>query len=124
MKNEQLKKLIKEEIKSILENPNTVDNFQYDKFGTPNNADVKIPPRSPNSPDPKKLNPGDFNVEITALLRNLKINKSNMDAKELKNVIDILTKIAVKAREGNLTQNIEDRVMKALMLKTRPNPEA
>jgi hypothetical protein len=95
MKNEQLKKLIKEEIKNILE----LDNAGQEK-----------------------ISGGDFNVEVTEFLRDLKTNKTNLDVKELKNLLDLFGKIVLKAREGTLNQTIEDRVIKALMLrKNQPN---
>jgi hypothetical protein len=95
MKNEQLKKLIKEEIKNILE----LDNAGQEK-----------------------ISGGDFNVEVTEFLRDLKTDKTNLDVKELKNLLDLFGKIVLKAREGTLNQTIEDRVIKALMLrKNQPN---
>jgi hypothetical protein len=99
MKNEQLKKLIKEEIKKILE------------------LDNNIPLSQPNVGQ-EKISGGDFNVEVTEFLRNLKIDKSGMDGKELKNLLDLFKKIVLKAREGTLNQTIEDRIIKVLMLKT------
>ena len=99
MKNEQLKKLIKEEIKKILE------------------LDNNIPLYQPNVGQ-EKISGGDFNVEVTEFLRNLKIDKAGMDGKELKNLLDLFKKIVLKAKEGTLNQTIEDRIIKALMLKT------
>ena len=66
----------------------------------------------------EKISGGDFNVEVTEFLRNLKIDKAGMDGKELKNLLDLFKKIVLKAREGTLNQTIEDRIIKALMLKT------
>jgi hypothetical protein len=99
MKNEILKKLIKEEIKKILE------------------LDNNIPLAQPNAGQ-EKISGGDFNIEVTEFLRNLKIDKAGMDGKELKNLLDLFKKIVLKAREGTLNQTIEDRIIKALMLKT------
>jgi hypothetical protein len=99
MKNEILKKLIKEEIKKILE------------------LDNNIPLSQPNVGQ-EKISGGDFNVEVTEFLRNLKIDKAGMDGKELKNLLDLFKKIVLKAREGTLNQTIEDRIIKVLMLKT------
>jgi hypothetical protein len=103
MKNESLKRLIKEEIKNTLK------------------LDNNIPLSQPNAGQ-EKISGGDFNVEVTEFLRNLKIDKAGMDGKELKNLLDLFKKIVLKAREGTLNQTIEDRIIKVLMLKTnKPN---
>jgi len=111
MKNESLKRLIKEEIKNILEN-------SEEKINT---GQEKISGGDFNNAGQEKISGGDFNVEVTGFLKNLKIDKAGMDGKELKNLLDLFKKIVQKAREGTLNQTIEDRIIKALMLKTNPN---
>jgi hypothetical protein len=107
MKNESLKRLIKEEIKNILEN-------SEEKINT---GQEKISGGDFNNAGQEKISGGDFNVEVTEFLRDLKTDKRNLDVKELKNLLDLFGKIVLKAREGTLNQTIEDRVIKALMLK-------
>jgi hypothetical protein len=121
MKNESLKRLIKEEIKNILE----LDNAGQEKIsgGDFNNAgQEKISKGNFNNAGQEKISGGDFNVKVTEFLRDLKTDKRNLDVKELKNLLDLFGKIVLKAREGTLNQTIEDRVIKALMLKNNiPN---
>ena len=107
MKNESLKRLIKEEIKNILEN-------SEEKINT---GQEKISGGDFNNAGQEKISGGDFNVEVTEFLRDLKTDKRNLDVKELKNLLDLFGKIVLKAREGTLNQTIEDKVIKALMLK-------
>ena len=112
MKNEQLKRLIKEEIKNILKEGPLDKQFA---------VDGKINYGSSNTKQ-EKISGGDFNVEVTEFLRNLKTNKAGMDGKELKNLLDLFDLLVQKSRESNLTQSMEDRIKKILMLKTQPEP--
>ena len=115
MKNEQLKRLIKEEIKNILKENNPLDR-QF-----PPNKGEKIN-YGPSNPKQEKISGGDFNIEVTEFLRNLKMNKAGMDSKELKNLLDLFDLLVQKSKESNLTQPMEDRIKKILMLKTQPEP--
>ena len=115
MKNEQLKRLIKEEIKNILKENNPLDR-QF-----PPNKGEKIN-YGPSNPKQEQISGGDFNIEVTEFLRNLKMNKAGMDSKELKNLLDLFDLLVQKSKESNLTQPMEDRIKKILMLKTQPEP--
>lgn len=86
MKNEALKKLIKEEIKKILE----LD-------------DVK------NSAGSEKISGGEFNKELLAFNAKLRGSKAGLGPIELVNLLDLFDLIVEYARQYNLTQNIENR---------------
>ena len=80
MKKFQLKELIKEEIKNILENPE------------------------------EKITTGEFNEEFKDFYDELKANKAGIDALELQNILDLIELLVLKARESSLTQAQEDRI--------------
>jgi hypothetical protein len=85
MKNEILKKLIKEEIKKILE------------------LDDK------NSTEREKISGGEFNKELLAFNAKLRGSKAGLGPTELVNLLDLFDLIVEYARQYNLTQNIENR---------------
>ena len=86
MKNEQLKRLIKEEIKKILE------------------LDDKK-----NSAGLEKISGGEFNKELLAFNAKLRGSKAGLGPTELANLLDLFDLIVEYARQYNLTQNIENR---------------
>ena len=80
MKNEILKKLIKEEIKNILE----------------------------SSEEP--MNTGEFNEKLKDFYLELRSNKIGISTLELQNILDLIELLVLKARESSLTQAQEDRI--------------
>jgi len=80
MKKFQLKELIKEEIKNILENPE------------------------------KKINTGLFNEKLKDFYLELRSNKIGISTLELQNILDLIELLVLKARESSLTQAQEDRI--------------
>ena len=80
MKNEILKKLIKEEIKNILKNPE------------------------------EKINTGLFNEKLKNFYLELRSNKIGISTLELQNVLDLIELLVLKARKSSLTQAQEDRI--------------
>ena len=80
MKNEILKKLIKEENKKILENPE------------------------------EKINTGLFNEKLKNFYLELRSNKIGISTLELQNILDLIELLVLKARESSLTQAQEDRI--------------
>ena len=96
MKNEVLKKLIKEEIKKILsENPSRTQDS-----GTPRTQDSGT----------EKLSSSDFNRALTKLFIDLRSDKEGLSQTELQNLIDLFRLMEEFARKKNLTQYIEDRI--------------
>ena len=131
MKNEQLKRLIKEEIKNILKE-GFLDPKVIGKTGTGKrpggassftNLDPGTGISKPNTANTgqEKITSGDFNLRITNFLKDLKSNQSNIMGAEKQNILDLFDLIVEKAKEGNLTQTMEDKIKKILMLK---EPEA
>ena len=131
MKNEQLKRLIKEEIKNILKE-GFLDPKVIGKPGTVTrpggassftNLDPGTGISKPNTANTgqEKITSGDFNLRITNFLKDLKSNQSNIMGAEKQNILDLFDLIVEKAKEGNLTQTMEDKIKKILMLK---EPEA
>jgi hypothetical protein len=80
MKKFQLKKLIKEEIKNLLENPE------------------------------EKINTGLFNEKLKDFYLELRSNKIGISTLELQNILDLIELLVLKARESSLTQAQEDRI--------------
>jgi hypothetical protein len=80
MKNEILKKLIKEEIKNILESSE------------------------------EKINTGLFNEKLKDFYQELRSNKIGISTLELQNILDLIELLVLKARESSLTQAQEDRI--------------
>ena len=80
MKKFQLKELIKEEIKNILENPE------------------------------EKINTGLFNEKLKDFYLELRSNKIGISTLELQNILDLIELLVLKARESSLTQAQEDRI--------------
>ena len=80
MKNKILKKLIKEEIKNILE----------------------------SSEEP--MNTGEFNEKLKDFYLELRSNKIGISTLELQNILDLIELLVLKARESSLTQAQEDRI--------------
>ena len=80
MKNESLKRLIKEEIKNILENSE------------------------------EKINTGEFNDKLKDFYLELRSNKIGISTLELQNILDLIELLVLKARESSLTQAQEDRI--------------
>jgi len=80
MKKFQLKELIKEEIKNILENPE------------------------------EKINTGLFNEKLKNFYLELRSNKIGISTLELQNILDLIELLVLKARESSLTQAQEDRI--------------
>ena len=80
MKKFQLKELIKEEIKNILENSE------------------------------EKINTGLFNKKLKDFYEELKSNKIGISTLELQNILDLIELLVLKARESSLTQAQEDRI--------------
>jgi len=80
MKKFQLKKLIKEEIKNLLE----------------------------SSEEP--MNTGEFNEELKNFYLELRSNKIGISTLELQNILDLFELLVLKARESSLTQAQEDRI--------------
>ena len=94
MKNNQLKKLIKEEIKKILEMNTTED--------------------ATNNTSNEKISGGDFNADLLQLLVNLRKDKAGLAGTELKNLMDIFKLIVKYAKEFNLSQPVEDKMRRIL----------
>lgn len=92
MKNEQLKKLIKEEIKKILE--------------------IDTPEVASNNTSNEKISGAEFNADLLQLLKDLRQDKSGLAGMELKNLIDVFKLITKYAKEFNLSQSLEDRIKK------------
>jgi hypothetical protein len=140
MKNEQLKRLIKEEIKNILKEANNespfanLDRMKAKGTGTGMKPGGKTPfanldpgtgtskQNTPNTGQ-EKISGGDFNTKITAFLIDLKRDKSTIMDTEKQNLLDLFSLLVQKSREGNLTQTMEDRIKKILMLKQQTEPE-
>ena len=80
MKKFQLKELIKEEIKNILE----------------------------SSEEP--MNTGEFNEKLKDFYLELRSNKIGISTLELQNILDLIELLVLKARESSLTQAQEDRI--------------
>ena len=80
MKKFQLKKLIKEEIKNILESSEEL------------------------------MNTGEFNEELKIFYSELRSNKIGINTLELQNILDLFELLVLKAREGSLTQAQEDKI--------------
>jgi hypothetical protein len=80
MKKFQLKELIKEEIKNILENSE------------------------------EKINTGLFNEKLKDFYLELRSNKIGISTLELQNILDLIELLVLKARESSLTQAQEDRI--------------
>ena len=80
MKKFQLKELIKEEIKNILENSE------------------------------EKINTGEFNDKLKDFYLELRSNKIGISTLELQNILDLIELLVLKARESSLTQAQEDRI--------------
>jgi hypothetical protein len=80
MKKLQLKELIKEEIKNILE----------------------------SSEEP--MNTGEFNEKLKDFYLELRSNKIGISTLELQNILDLIELLVLKARESSLTQAQEDRI--------------
>jgi hypothetical protein len=80
MKKFQLKELIKEEIKNILENSE------------------------------EKINTGEFNEKLKDFYLELRSNKIGISTLELQNILDLIELLVLKARESSLTQAQEDRI--------------
>ena len=83
MKNEALKKLIKEEIKRIL-----------------------------NEEADDAVTSGEFNQKLIDFVRDLRANKAGLSGKELQNLLDLFALVEEFAREYTFTQAIEDRIRK------------
>jgi hypothetical protein len=84
MKKLQLKELIKEEIKKILE-------------------------ISEEKPE-EKINTGLFNEKLKDFYLELRSNKIGISTLELQNILDLIGLLVLKARESSLTQAQEDRI--------------
>ena len=80
MKKFQLKELIKEEIKNILENSE------------------------------EKINTGLFNEKLKDFYEELRSNKVGISTLELENILDLIELLVLKARESSLTQAQEDKI--------------
>ena len=80
MKKLQLKELIKEEIKNILESSE------------------------------EKINTGEFNEKLKDFYLELRSNKIGISTLELQNILDLIELLVLKARESSLTQAQEDRI--------------
>jgi hypothetical protein len=112
MKNETLKKLIKEEIKNILKE-------------NPEQGSLSL---STTSTQPEKVSGADFNKALFDFNKNLRANKSGLGQTELKNLLDIFDLMVAFAREYSLTQAIENRLVKIVdangkLQKQMDNPE-
>lgn len=92
MKKYDLKNIIKEEIKRILN--------EEDEMG------VEAP-----AADPKQEN---FLKQLNDLRANLIQNQKGLNPQEKQNLLDLFTFILDFARAGNLTQQLEDRIKKIL----------
>jgi len=99
MKNEQLKKLIKEEIKKILE------------IDTPEMDTTEV---APNNPSNEKISGGEFNADLLQLLVNLRKDKSGLAGTELKNLMDIFKLIVRYSKDLNLSQPVEDKIRRII----------
>ena len=80
MKKLQLKELIKEEIKNILESSEEL------------------------------MNTGEFNEKLKDFYLELRSNKIGISTLELQNILDLIELLVLKARESSLTQAQEDRI--------------
>ena len=94
MKNNQLKKLIKEEIKKILEMNTTED--------------------ATNNTSNEKISGGDFNADLLQLLVNLRKDKSGLAGTELKNLMDIFKIMVRYSKDLNLSQPVEDKIRRII----------
>jgi hypothetical protein len=113
MKNESLKRLIKEEIKNILEN-------SEEKINT---GQKKISGGDFNNAGQEKISAGNFNLQLIAFVRDLKKEQSKIMDTEKQNLLDLFNLLVQKAKEGTLNQSIEDKIKKILMLKDPETPE-
>jgi len=116
MKNESLKRLIKEEIKNILE----LDND--DSFSQPNAGQEKISGGNFNNAGQEKISAGNFNLQLIAFVRDLKKEQGKIMDTEKQNLLDLFNLLVQKAKEGTLNQSIEDKIKKILMLKDPETP--
>jgi len=161
MKNEQLKRLIKEEIKNILkeaknESPFASLDTKAKGTGTgmqpggKSSSDILskqvkgtgtgmqpggispfakldpgtgTPKQNTAKPGLEKLSGGDFNKRISQFLIDLKKEQGQIMGTEKQNVLDLFLLIVRKAKEGNLTQPIEDKIKRILMLTDPETPK-
>ena len=98
MKNETLKKLIKEEIKNILKE-------------NPEQGSLSL---STTSTQPEKISGADFNTALFDFNKKLRANKSGLNTVELANLLDVFDLMVEFARTYSLTQNIENRIRKII----------
>jgi len=91
MKNEVLKKLIKEEIKKIL------------------NENTPPEPKTPKNTPPKPKKPLNINQKLLNLQKNLK-NREGLNTNELELLFNLLDILIDFARESNLSPSIITRI--------------
>ena len=90
MKNQNLKKLIKEEILKILSEEDQMENPKLDSS--------------------TKMSGAEFNKTFVDFFLNLRKDKAGLGQTELQNLIDLFELVVEYARERNLTQYLEDRI--------------
>jgi hypothetical protein len=91
MKNEQLKKLIKEEIKKILE-------LEAEQPETDEQSGTAI-------------SPSDFNIQLKAIYDQLKMSKQGIVGKELELLLSIIKDIIAYTQENTLSLPISNRII-------------
>jgi hypothetical protein len=89
MKNEVLKKLIKEEIKNLLE-------LETAPAAAPSTA----------------ISPSDFNIQLKAIYDQLKMSKSGITGQELELLLSIIKDIVKYTQENTLSPTLSDRILK------------
>jgi hypothetical protein len=90
MNNQNLKKLIKEEILKILSEEDQPENSSLDSSA--------------------RMSGAEFNKSFVDFFLNLRKDKAGLGQTELQNLIDLFELLVEYARDRNLTQFLEDRI--------------
>ena len=93
MKNEQLKKLIKEEIKNLLELDAT-------------------PSATPSAAPAEAISPSEFNIQLKAIYDQLKMSKAGITGQELELLLSIIKDIVGYTQQNTLSPTLSDRILK------------
>ena len=93
MKNEQLKKLIKEEIKNLLELDAT-------------------PSATPSAAPAEAISPSEFNIQLKAIYDQLKMSKAGITGQELELLLSIMKDIVGYTQQNTLSPTLSDRILK------------
>ena len=93
MKNEQLKNLIKEEIKNLLELETA-------------------PAATPSTSPSKAISPSEFNTQLKAIYDQLKMSKAGITGQELELLLSIMKDIVGYTQQNTLSPTLSDRILK------------